>query len=1151
MSMSLVQLRKYYACGAAAAAIAAAAFAAPAMAGSTTLTVDEVNVLDLLSPFLSLNSTTIGQNTLSANLTQAIATNNAASQSTVIEAELISEKTIFSANTGNPATQTSITLQNGTASYYGPGANLAGGLPQQALQSGQSFSSSGNGNLNVTTPVAGTINAYQAVGGLGNLGGAYQTAVSPFTTTPVAGTTNYVLSTSTSVNTALTGTYNTQNVVNLLTNAYAFNSTDLGVAKYYFANGTANGTSNAVAPTGYTLPTYTYTANGQTVTLPNLTTSVYDTAYGVNNTQSQQNEYGDSRPVQVAPNSMVQYDPNAITGLTGNPAFPSGHTTYAFTDSILIGMLTPQYFQSMLLSASEYGNSRIDLGVHYPLDIIASRSFVQYNLMELLTAANPVYTTSTVQGTTGQNLNAQFVSAAQSLTGYLGNYITTNSATLGCNSLANCASNNAYNTYSAQTYAYQAAAQGVTNASTSATDSAIYQYRLTYGLPTYSYAQAERELTDTQGNTAAILLATLYGGSDNQQAKNLANAVTGGTTGAGIYGSLSTATINEIIYNTEGQALQAFYGTQLSYWSRIDLYDAAAYFSNVQGTIQLASTDIVNTNVTITGTVGNPGVLAGAGTVNGNVEAQAGGTIQPGNAGTTSPKAAIGTTGQTLTVNGNVQFDAGSQFITTGHVNNAGGAVTANADQLAINGNLTVNTSTTNPTNVTLEGIFIPGVAYRLITATGAINQTFAGVNFDNAWFSTSLNSYLNPSLSIQNDPAVVLTVTANFAAAAKTPNQSAVATAIDTFVNTNTPTGNGITLLAGLIANNTATTAPAAFNSLGGEGLTGQQQTALNAGNVFVSTVLGQVTYWDGRENNIFGLKDGPACSLKDGSDCALVARGRFWASGFGEYASLDGQASTGSASLTSRNSGVATGADYELTRNLIGGIAAGYSNSNFTVSDRATTGSLEGGHFAVYGVAHYGDFYAASTTSYANYENTTDRSVTALGGVETERGRFSSDEWISSYEAGYKYRTPNWNVTPFVGAQFAQLSNDAFNEASTGVAGLHVDAQTVDSEKTFVGVQFDTKTSLYNGWLLTPYARLSWEHEFSTDRRDTAYFLSLPGSAFTIDGASAAADAARLNAGFKLDVSPNVAVFASFDGEFSARGDIYAGTGGIKIRW
>ena len=979
---------------------------------------------------------------------------------------------------------------------------------------------------------------YQQYGGYGQLGNAFQAAVQ------------------------VGGSQNIPSVLNLLSSAYAFNSNALGIAKFYFANGTTSGTTAVISPSGYNLPAVPGGANS--------TYDAYYLSHGYSyNANLGPNQYGSTRPVQFTsvsgPNINV-YDPQAIINLTTNPAFPSGHTTYAFTDSILLGMLSPQYFQSMLLRGSEYANSRISLGVHYPLDIIASRSFVQYNLVQLLNATsttNPYFNTNVTSSAApinGTGLNGSFVTAASQYNSYISNYVTTNQTTLGCNTVANCAANNPYNTYSAQTYAYQAAAEGVTSASTSATNAAIFEYRQNYGLPTLSFTAAPRELTDGTSNpatnSAAILLSTLYGGQGNTQAQALANAVTGGNTGAGILANLTTDTINHIIQNTETQALSAFYGTQLSYWSRIDLYDAARYFSNVQGTITLASTDVVNINVTVTGTSGNAGVLGGAGTINGDVTVQAGGTIEPGQTNLT-PKTALNTTGQVLTVNGNVTFNAGSTFAAAGHVN--GGQ--ANTDSLFVkNGALNIQN---NAAGVTLYGVYIPGVTYTLINvdkATGTMTGAFGnGVHFDSATAPGSLSSFLTPTLQYQADPAIILTVQSNFAAAAKTPNQSAVATAIDNYVNHSTPTGNGVTLLADLIANNTAATAPLAFNQLSGEGITGQQQAALNAGNVFVNTVLGQVTYWEDRENNIFGLKDGgskdgPACSMKDGYACAIPTRARFWAAGFGQYASLDGQGSTGSASVSSNNAGVATGIDYELTPNWIGGIAGGYSNSNFSVSSRDTTGTVEGGHFAVYGVGHYGNFYAAGTTTFNWYNNTTDRQITALGGLEVEKGSSSSNEWVSRGEFGYKNLLPSFTsftVTPFTGYQFAQLSNDAFSETNPGVAGLHVNGQTINSEKAFLGVQFDTQMAVGNGWVLAPYARVSWEYEFNTDRRMTASFLALPSAAFTEFGAQTSQDIAHVNTGFKLDINPNVAVFASFDGEFSDRSDIYSGTGGIRIRW
>src|ERR1700683_4080294 len=100
---------------------------------------------------------------------------------------------------------------------------------------------------------------------------------------------------------------------------------------------------------------------------------------------------------------------------------------------------------------------------------------------------------------------------------------------------------------------------------------------------------------------------------------------TAGPNGSGLDGSLSTSTIDQILVNTETNALAAFYGTSLSYWSRINLNAAAGYFQSVTGGLALASSDVVKTDVTIDPS----GKLGGTGTVAGNVT-NAGGAIAPG-----------------------------------------------------------------------------------------------------------------------------------------------------------------------------------------------------------------------------------------------------------------------------------------------------------------------------------------------------------------------------------------------------------------------------------------------------------------------------------------------------------------------------------------
>ena len=60
-------------------------------------------------------------------------------------------------------------------------------------------------------------------------------------------------------------------------------------------------------------------------------------------------------------------------GICTGGGFPSGHTTTAYEAGITLATLLPQVAPSILARASEAGNNRIVLGVHYPLDIIGGR----------------------------------------------------------------------------------------------------------------------------------------------------------------------------------------------------------------------------------------------------------------------------------------------------------------------------------------------------------------------------------------------------------------------------------------------------------------------------------------------------------------------------------------------------------------------------------------------------------------------------------------------------------------------------------------------------------------------------------------------------------------------------------------------------------
>ena len=333
------------------------------------------------------------------------------------------------------------------------------------------------------------------------------------------------------------------NTVALLTSAYNFTSSDLGVAKFYFANGTTNGTAAAVAPSGFTLPTY----NG----LPNPTNSVYDIAYGVSNTDPSQNIYGNSRPVQVTSVDHTWVNQRLRSDHTRRHQppirrFPSGHTNYAFTDSILIGMLVPQLYQSMLVARrpSTATAASCSASTIRSTSSPAARS-PTYDLAQGFT--NPAYINNAATTGTAINLPSLYTAAQPELTGYL----STQLRRLGRD--------------------LRGGASRTPTGRLERPNAAIYASNLTYGLPTLSFAKAPRSRPRPAAPTPRSCSPRSTAAARALRCRSPRPAAS--------TAALATSTINQIIVNTEGHALSGLLRARRSATGRASTsYAAIGYF---------------------------------------------------------------------------------------------------------------------------------------------------------------------------------------------------------------------------------------------------------------------------------------------------------------------------------------------------------------------------------------------------------------------------------------------------------------------------------------------------------------------------------------------------------------------------------------------
>ncbi|MBA8840948.1 autotransporter domain-containing protein [Ochrobactrum sp. RH2CCR150] len=109
--------------------------------------------------------------------------------------------------------------------------------------------------------------------------------------------------------------------------------------------------------------------------------------------------------------------------------------------------------------------------------------------------------------------------------------------------------------------------------------------------------------------------------------------------------------------------------------------------------------------------VANSGVLGGFGSINGNVNVQSGGKLAPG-----KPEG-------TLTINGNLSLDQGSQLLFSFGAPDGYGNPGQGHD-VQVNGDLAINGATINTIDA---GNFGPGL-YRLFSYTGALSQVNGGI---------------------------------------------------------------------------------------------------------------------------------------------------------------------------------------------------------------------------------------------------------------------------------------------------------------------------------------------------------------------------------------------------------------------------------------
>jgi outer membrane autotransporter protein len=605
--------------------------------------------------------------------------------------------------------------------------------------------------------------------------------------------------------------------------------------------------------------------------------------------------------------------------------------------------------------------------------------------------------------------------------------------------------------------------------------------------------------------------------------------ISGGTINGNIVGAGTTNTVNFALGAgtfTYGSAFSITGVNLINVNSGLVILNGSNSATNVAvngGTLEVGDASNLGAILTATGglTIGVGGTLAGHGTVVGNITIPSGATLAPGGS--------IGT----LNVTGNLSLAANSFY-----------SVEVNA---AAQNSKTVATGTATIAGGTVQviedlGVYAPPLHYTILTANGGVTGTFAG--------AVSQFAFLTPTLTYDaNDVFLTLSRNASgFAGAGRTSNQRGVGAALDA-----SALGSA---LVQTMTFQTAAGAQQALNALSGEIDADLQSALLDDSHYMRDAVLGrlrQATY-TGAPGTMGALGfAGPVAVAAEDESPGLAYAGlpvktlakappaalrpypsdlTFWSQGVGAWGHIDGD---GNASATRRDlGGFFSGIDARFGDLARIGLVGGYTHSSVSVDAAASSAGIDTAHLGAYAGANFGPLNLRGGAALAFHTIDTTRTIAFPGFFDRANAHYSGTTGQIFGEAAYGVTFGAIAAEPFAGLAFAHLHTDGFAE-NGGIAALNGSGDTEGVGYSSLGIRAAKSFMLANGMALVPRASAAWQHAFGDVTPAAGLAFQSLGASFATSGVPLARDAALVEAGLDLRVSPRAKLGASYSGELA----------------
>jgi len=553
--------------------------------------------------------------------------------------------------------------------------------------------------------------------------------------------------------------------------------------------------------------------------------------------------------------------------------------------------------------------------------------------------------------------------------------------------------------------------------------------------------------------------------------------------------------------------------------------------SNQGATIATLTTGLDNTNTTFSGTIQDsisPIAIVktgtGAMTLSSSNTFTGGLTLQSGSIIVQSVLALgagnVTVNGGTLKAGGNaIDIQVAKNYTQTGGELDLrlGGTTAGSFDRLAVVGSATLG----GRLNLTSINGFVPtrGTSITIVDTSGGVTGQFQQVTGD---FSNL--QHINLTLDYEpNDVILEFTGTSFSAISGLTPNQKAVATALDNVILND----KSNKLLDYLNALPNDKSLRAAFDRIAPEEYATIYQISTSSAKIQASSVESRLDAVHGGPVPAgAGGPVGPADPNSPAPPTQPDALFGVYANTSGEFVSIGN--STNAAGYNFNSGAVTMGADYRFDDGFVAGVLLNYTRTRADLVDngRLDADGIRGGIYAsLFGSGMYvNGFIGAGYNDYGMNRQGLDDKV---------RGNTNGGEFNSFVQAGYDTKVAGITVGPVAAINYTYTGLSSFQEQGS-LDPLSISSYREQSVRTNIGVRATYQWHL-GKYIIAPEIRATWQHEYA-DVMDSVTASMLFGSPrFTVNSTPFGRDSILLNVGFTLTITPTLVAYLYYDGELA----------------